>query len=263
MGNRRRRRILIAQKKYELIDRQDGPNLTRVIIGKVEGKPVEIMVDPEDRIKRGKCLCGHFKQFGLRNGPCRHMIALRWGVSIHGLAAYEQSGFYNRLLGQDVITREGDSNPPTASAFEALMRQLGQPACFPETLSAMLRRGCSLLPIASPRPLFVWATTTYSGWPKSNPRVSTPNRSWWPLVNDLGPKRRSQDASTTRSRLHVGGFDFLFHFLAASSAWDFSILFDDFSVVRHGGCPLRRRNAPRPRKPRLRRRTGQARQRSH
>jgi len=93
-------RQLIAQKKYELIDRQDGPNLTRVIIGKVEGKPVEIMVDPEDRIKRGKCLCGHFKQFGLRNGPCRHMIALRWGVSVQGLKAYEQSGFYNRLLGR-------------------------------------------------------------------------------------------------------------------------------------------------------------------
>jgi hypothetical protein len=93
-------RDLIARSKYELIDRQDGPNLTRVIIGKAEGKPVEIMVDPEDRIKRGKCLCGHFKQFGLRNGPCRHMIALRWGVSAQGLKAYEQSGFFNRLLGR-------------------------------------------------------------------------------------------------------------------------------------------------------------------
>ena len=59
----------------------------------------------------------------------------------------------------------------------------------------MLRRGCSLPPIASPRPLFVWATTSYSGWPMNNPRVTTPNRTWWPLVNDLGPKRRSQDAS--------------------------------------------------------------------
>ena len=93
-------RVLIAQKKFELVDRQDGPNLTRVIIGKVEGKPVEILIDAEDRIKRGKCLCGHFKQFGLRNGPCRHMIALRWGVSAHGLKAYEESGFYNRLLGR-------------------------------------------------------------------------------------------------------------------------------------------------------------------
>jgi hypothetical protein len=93
-------RELIAKNKIELIDRQDGPNLTRVIVGNVDRKPVEILVDPEDRIKRGKCLCGHFKKFGLRNGPCRHMIALRWGVSAHGLKAYECSGFYNRLLGR-------------------------------------------------------------------------------------------------------------------------------------------------------------------
>jgi hypothetical protein len=93
-------RDLIARRKYELIDRQDAPNLCRVIIGKVESTPVEIMVDPDDRIKRGKCLCGHYKTYGLRNGPCRHMIALRWGVSAHGLAAFEQSGYYNQLLGR-------------------------------------------------------------------------------------------------------------------------------------------------------------------
>ncbi len=93
-------RVLIDRNKVELIDRQDGPNLSRVLIGNVEGKPVEILVDPEDRIKRGKCLCGHFKQFGLRNGPCRHMIALRWSSSAQGLKAYQASAFYNRLLGR-------------------------------------------------------------------------------------------------------------------------------------------------------------------
>jgi hypothetical protein len=100
-------RVLIAQNKIELVDRQDGPNLTRVIIGKVAGTPVEILVDPEDRIKRGKCLCGHFKQFGLRNGPCRHMIALRWSASAQGLKAYEQTGFYNRLLGRRFESIDG------------------------------------------------------------------------------------------------------------------------------------------------------------
>jgi hypothetical protein len=45
--------------------------------GKAESTPVEIIVDGEDQIKRGKCLCGHYKTFGLRNGPCRHMLALR------------------------------------------------------------------------------------------------------------------------------------------------------------------------------------------
>ena len=95
-------RALISQNKIQLIDRQDGPNLSRVIIGNVESTPVEILVDPEDRIKRGKCLCGHFKQFGLRNGPCRHMIALRWSASALGLKAYEESGFFNRMLGRKV-----------------------------------------------------------------------------------------------------------------------------------------------------------------
>jgi hypothetical protein len=93
-------RVLIDRNKVELIDRQDGPNLSRVLIGNVDGKPVEILVDPEDRIKRGKCLCGHFKQFGLRNGPCRHMIALRWSSSAQGLKAYQASAFYSRLLGR-------------------------------------------------------------------------------------------------------------------------------------------------------------------
>jgi hypothetical protein len=94
-------RDLVARRKYELLDRQDGPNLTRVLVGKVEGKPVEVMVDADDRIKRGKCLCGHFQKYGLRNGPCRHMIALRWGASLHGLKAYEMSGSLNRLLGRE------------------------------------------------------------------------------------------------------------------------------------------------------------------
>jgi len=93
-------RDLIGRRKYELIDRHDAPNLCRVIIGKVESTPVEILVDPDDRIKRGKCLCGHYKTYGLRNGPCRHMIALRFGASAHGLAAFQKSGYYNQLLGR-------------------------------------------------------------------------------------------------------------------------------------------------------------------
>jgi hypothetical protein len=101
-------RQLVDAGKVKLLDRQDGPNLTRVIIGNVDSKPVEILVDPDDRIKRGKCFCGHFKQFGLRNGPCRHMIALRWSVSAQGLSAFKESGFLNRLMGRDVVQKGED-----------------------------------------------------------------------------------------------------------------------------------------------------------
>jgi hypothetical protein len=48
-----------------------------LLTGRVEAVPVEVMVDLDGRIRRGKCLCGYFRKYGIRNGPCRHMIALR------------------------------------------------------------------------------------------------------------------------------------------------------------------------------------------
>lgn len=48
-----------------------------LLTGQVESTPVEILVDLDGRIRRGKCLCGHYRQYGIRNGPCRHMIVLR------------------------------------------------------------------------------------------------------------------------------------------------------------------------------------------
>jgi hypothetical protein len=49
-----------------------------VLTGKVQSHVVEILIDLDGRIRRGKCQCGHFRRFGIRNGPCRHMIALRY-----------------------------------------------------------------------------------------------------------------------------------------------------------------------------------------
>jgi hypothetical protein len=49
-----------------------------LLTGNIESKPVELLVDLDGRIRRGKCVCGHYHKFGLRNGPCRHMIALRY-----------------------------------------------------------------------------------------------------------------------------------------------------------------------------------------
>jgi hypothetical protein len=48
-----------------------------VLSGKVESTPAEVLIDLDGRIRRGKCLCGYFRRYGIRNGPCRHMIVLR------------------------------------------------------------------------------------------------------------------------------------------------------------------------------------------
>jgi hypothetical protein len=49
----------------------------RVLAGKVEGRAVELVLDLDGRILRGKCTCSYHYQFGLRRGPCRHLQALR------------------------------------------------------------------------------------------------------------------------------------------------------------------------------------------
>jgi hypothetical protein len=72
--NEARHLIAAGNAKLEAVDRSmRGAALT----GRVESKPVEILIDLDGRIRRGKCVCGHFRQFGIRNGPCRHMIVLR------------------------------------------------------------------------------------------------------------------------------------------------------------------------------------------
>ncbi|WP_206028717.1 hypothetical protein [Thalassoroseus pseudoceratinae] len=52
----------------------DGLHL---LTGKAATKPVELLVEGDGTMKRGKCFCGHHQKAGLRMGPCRHLLALR------------------------------------------------------------------------------------------------------------------------------------------------------------------------------------------
>jgi hypothetical protein len=70
--------LLKTDPKIESIERTERSML---VSGKVENGAVEILTDLDGRIRRGKCVCGHFRKYGIRNGPCRHMIALRYAAS--------------------------------------------------------------------------------------------------------------------------------------------------------------------------------------
>ena len=94
-------RSLMVREKAELIDRQEAPGGGYVLTGRVESTPVEILVDGDQRIRRGKCMCGHYRKYGLKNGPCRHMLALRWRASASALESYRASSWYNRMLGRN------------------------------------------------------------------------------------------------------------------------------------------------------------------
>ena len=70
-------RTLLLRDKGKIESSTPGPNGTLLFTGKVESKPVELLLDAEGTIRRGKCLCGHHKKAGLRAGPCRHLLVLR------------------------------------------------------------------------------------------------------------------------------------------------------------------------------------------
>ena len=94
-------RQIMDRKRADLKDRADAPDGKGMILsGKVDGCDVEILIDADQRIRRGKCVCTYFRQYALKNGPCRHMLALRWRASAGALEAYRASGWYTRLLGR-------------------------------------------------------------------------------------------------------------------------------------------------------------------
>lgn len=90
-------RTIMARGRADLQTRAEAPRGGNVLGGVVDNDPVEVLVDADGRIRRGKCVCGYFRRFGLRNGPCRHMLALRWRSSVRALEAMRASEWYSRM----------------------------------------------------------------------------------------------------------------------------------------------------------------------
>jgi hypothetical protein len=70
-----------------------------VVTGMAERKPVELFLNADGLIKRGKCVCSHHYKFGIRAGPCRHLLALRTLAMREQQSAVETSlaGWYQQL----------------------------------------------------------------------------------------------------------------------------------------------------------------------
>jgi hypothetical protein len=93
-------RQIMARGQADLTGREEAPGGGYVLSGRAASHEVEMLVDADQRIKRGKCICGHYRRYGMKNGPCRHMLALRWRAYASAYAAYTQSNWYNRLTGR-------------------------------------------------------------------------------------------------------------------------------------------------------------------
>jgi hypothetical protein len=85
-------RDLLIRKRVIIESRLGAPVGGIVFAGKADGKPVEVLVDADGRIKRGRCLCGYHQKAGLRMGPCRHLLALRM-LAMHEPGGITGAGF--------------------------------------------------------------------------------------------------------------------------------------------------------------------------
>jgi hypothetical protein len=68
---------LVARKQMKLLRNEPTTNGLRLLSGRWSNQSIEVLVDADHLIVRGKCTCSHHYRFGLKKGPCRHLLALR------------------------------------------------------------------------------------------------------------------------------------------------------------------------------------------
>ncbi len=73
-------RTIVDHRLVRIESRTAAPSGGTIFTGNAEGKPVEMLIDADNRIRRGRCVCSHHFKGGLRMGPCRHLLALRAAV---------------------------------------------------------------------------------------------------------------------------------------------------------------------------------------
>lgn len=73
-------RKLLAGRAVEVTGEEAAGRL-RVVLGKMPGaQQVELGLDPDGVIRKGRCTCSFYYRNKLRQGPCRHILALRMAV---------------------------------------------------------------------------------------------------------------------------------------------------------------------------------------
>jgi len=68
---------LAARGVVKIETRQEAPQGGLVVAGKAENQSCEVALDGDGIVRKGKCRCSWHVRFGIRQGPCRHLQALR------------------------------------------------------------------------------------------------------------------------------------------------------------------------------------------
>ncbi|MDB5388163.1 MAG: hypothetical protein JWM11_3809 [Planctomycetaceae bacterium] len=70
-------RELLRRNRVKVTRDEQTPSGLRLLAGQAENRPVELLLNGDGHMVRGKCTCSHHFTGGLRRGPCRHLQALR------------------------------------------------------------------------------------------------------------------------------------------------------------------------------------------
>jgi len=73
-------REIIGQGKIRIDTREPAPRGGIIVAGQSENKPCEALIDGDGMVRKGRCVCSWHHKYGVRNGPCRHIQALRDSV---------------------------------------------------------------------------------------------------------------------------------------------------------------------------------------
>lgn len=90
-------RQLIHAGKVKLESTLSGPRGGTIATAQVENQQCEVLVDDQGMVKRGKCRCGWHYKFGIRNGPCRHLQAIRDSLLAGQRPLPQQDNWYEKL----------------------------------------------------------------------------------------------------------------------------------------------------------------------
>ncbi|HPF38417.1 MAG TPA: metal-binding protein [Phycisphaerae bacterium] len=88
---------ILGKNRVQVQSAMDGPRGGVILVGKAENQQVEALIDDEGIIRKGKCLCGYHYKYGIRNGPCRHIQALRDAHHRSGGGGHSTSDWYDRM----------------------------------------------------------------------------------------------------------------------------------------------------------------------
>ncbi|HEX7450569.1 MAG TPA: metal-binding protein [Pirellulales bacterium] len=94
----RESKSLVARRRVRVTSQNELGSGLRQIVGEVETRQVELLLDADGAIKRGKCNCSHHFKGGLRMGPCRHLLALRQAAQGVDEAATAPDAWFERLM---------------------------------------------------------------------------------------------------------------------------------------------------------------------